>query len=241
MTRSKINLDGREIEYSLRFSEEASQSRIDSKLEGITVVVPEGSETEPEQLLKKNSEWVIRKQRERSNFLQEVPEKSFEDGEEFELLNDSYILRTGMFREGFEDGLLRVKPSESDEVEEAVRNVYRDEAREILEEKCERFSKAVDSSYEKIYIRNQKTKWASCSDKSNLSFNWRIVMAPEEIVDYVVCHELAHLEVPDHSGDFWNHLAGLFPEYESCVEWLNQNQQKLALSKNDFLQNSKVS
>ena len=74
--------------------------------------------------------------------------------------------------------------------------------------------------YNKIYIRDQKTRWGSCSSKGNLNFNWRLIMAPLFIMDYIVVHELAHLVHPNHSRDFWKLVKKIVPDYKEKKEWL---------------------
>ena len=71
------------------------------------------------------------------------------------------------------------------------------------------------TSYSRLTIRSQRTRWASCSSSGAMSFNWRLLLAPEPILDYVVEHEVAHLQVLDHSPRFWRLLASRCPEYRA--------------------------
>lgn len=75
----------------------------------------------------------------------------------------------------------------------------------------------------RIAIRNQKTRWGSCSSKGNLNFNWRLVMAPKEILDYVVVHELCHLAYLDHSSRFWQMVSSVMPDCRERRSWLKAN------------------
>lgn len=88
--------------------------------------------------------------------------------------------------------------------------------------------------YERIEIRNQRTKWGSCSTTGTLGLNWRLMMAPPEVVDYVVVHELAHLEVQSHSDEFWRLVGEHMPDYESRANWLNENSTKLVFTEDDL-------
>lgn len=76
-------------------------------------------------------------------------------------------------------------------------------------------------------IKEQKTRWGSCSKKGNLNFNWRIILAPPGILDYVVVHELSHLVYMDHSKNFWHTVSEYMPDYKNARLWLRKNGERL--------------
>ncbi|MDY6834089.1 MAG: SprT family zinc-dependent metalloprotease [Chloroflexota bacterium] len=100
---------------------------------------------------------------------------------------------------------------------------FKEEARRMLTDRAQKLSSAHHISYHRISIRDQKTRWASCSRKHNLNFNWRLVMAPLEIIDYVVLHELAHLIEMNHSDRFWHTVEDWCPDYRRHRQWLKKN------------------
>lgn len=106
---------------------------------------------------------------------------------------------------------------------------FRHEAAEVLQRKASEFAKLLSVSYEDIKIKDQKSRWGSCSSKGNLNFNFRIIMAPEKVCDYVVKHELCHLIHMNHSAAFWTLLEGIHPETAACRKWLKENSKKLYL------------
>lgn len=110
---------------------------------------------------------------------------------------------------------------------ELVEKWYRRQAAEIFLKKAETFAKLLDVKFENIRIKDQKSRWGSCSGKGNLNFNFRILMAPEAVCDYVIKHELCHLIYMNHSKDFWQLLEGICPEYKRCKKWLKDYGQKL--------------
>ena len=89
----------------------------------------------------------------------------------------------------------------------------RDRALLFAEERVRHFSKFYGFTYQRISIRDQRTRWGSCSRKGNLSFNYRIVLLPPHLADYVVVHELCHLGAFDHSRKFWDLVARIFPRH----------------------------
>ena len=84
-------------------------------------------------------------------------------------------------------------------------------------------------TYGKISIRDQKTRWGSCSSEGNLSFNWRLILAPPDVLDYVVIHELCHRKEMNHSKEFWALVESLMPEYKERRKWLRENGNNLTL------------
>lgn len=106
---------------------------------------------------------------------------------------------------------------------EAQRQLYREKSREVFEQKAAYYARIMDVSYERIAIRDQKTRWGSCSAKKNLNFNWRLILAPAGVLDYVVVHELAHLREMNHSARFWAVVEGTMPDYRKYRNWLREN------------------
>ena len=116
----------------------------------------------------------------------------------------------------------------------AARPVYTDRereagkrlAKELLLKKCRYFAERMGVSYGTVTVREQKTRWGSCSTKGNLNFNWKLALMPEEILDYLVVHELAHRVEMNHSPAFWAVVAEEIPDYKTRREWLRQNGAK---------------
>ncbi|QAV33812.1 M48 family peptidase [Fervidobacterium changbaicum] len=99
----------------------------------------------------------------------------------------------------------------------------RKRAEEYLPKRLKEISNVMGISYKKVQIRDVKTRWGSCSSKGTISLNWRLIMAPAEVIDYVLIHELAHIVHPNHSKAFWSFLASCFPQYKTCRMWLKDN------------------
>jgi predicted metal-dependent hydrolase len=100
---------------------------------------------------------------------------------------------------------------------------YKEKALSLVQEKVSCLNKAYGFSYNKINIKRQKTRWGSCSKKGNLNFNYKIIFLPENIRDYIVVHELCHLEELNHSKKFWDLVAKIIPDYRQIRKELKKN------------------
>ena len=92
---------------------------------------------------------------------------------------------------------------------------HKERARALAEERLAYFSPLCGLSYHRISIRNQKTRWGSCSRKGNLNFNYKIALLPSRLSDYIIVHELCHLKELNHSEKFWNLVAAVIPEHRA--------------------------
>jgi len=107
---------------------------------------------------------------------------------------------------------------------------YRQQARKIICSRVAYFSQMHRLTYRAIRITSARARWGSCSSQNTLSFPWRLVMAPMEVIDYIVIHELAHTLVKNHSQTFWNLVETMLPEYKIQRKWLKLNGRLLDLS-----------
>ena len=98
-----------------------------------------------------------------------------------------------------------------------------DQALNVIPKKVRYYAEKVGVDYGRITIRNQKTRWGSCSAKGNLNFNCLLMLAPEEVQNYVVIHELCHRKEMNHSSDFWAEVEAIMPDYKKYRGWLKEN------------------
>jgi predicted metal-dependent hydrolase len=111
----------------------------------------------------------------------------------------------------------------------ALERWYRSQARKVIGPKLDAATARAGTRYAKLTIRGQRTRWASCSSTGAMSFNWRLLLAPEAVLDYVVEHEVCHLEVLDHSPRFWALLAERVPDHGEHSRWLRRYGSALTL------------
>jgi predicted metal-dependent hydrolase len=155
-----------------------------------------------------------------------VSPKRYVEGEEFLYLGQSYPLtivprqRSAL---AFTGQAFRLAKSALPKAEEALIRWYKEQATLLLFERVLILSGKHGFHYQKIRISSARTRWGSCSSLGTLSFTYRLVMAPPPVVDYVVLHELVHLQVRNHSKTFWNRLGKLMPDYKQRLAWLKKN------------------
>lgn len=97
-----------------------------------------------------------------------------------------------------------------------------DKALDYIPKRVDYFARQIGVTYGRITIRNQKTRWGSCSSKGNLNFNCLLMLTPPEVIDYVVVHELCHRKEMNHSKAFWHEVEKVIPNYRDHVRWLKK-------------------
>ncbi|WP_207638074.1 M48 metallopeptidase family protein [Butyrivibrio sp. FC2001] len=97
------------------------------------------------------------------------------------------------------------------------------EAKDKLPKQVSRYSKSMGIDFDRVFIKAQKTRWGSCSDRGNISLNCLLMVVPPYVRKYVIIHELAHRKVMSHSTEFWKIIAEEMPDYRKAIRWLDKN------------------
>jgi predicted metal-dependent hydrolase len=161
----------------------------------------------------------------------EVFPKQYVDGEKFLFLGSSFDLKlVKPQRPSLKfDGEFRLSNTAQKRGESIFTRWYKDRAFEIITERVAKFSEQYDFAPKQLKITSARTRWGSCSPNGGLNFSWRLVMAPLDVIDYVVIHELAHLRVKNHSRKFWKLVESVLPGYKVQRKWLREHGEKLTL------------
>ena len=182
-----------------------------------------------QEFVQKNRGWIETKQAEALAALPPAPRK-YMPGEMFLYLGTNYPLA---LVEGqpepllLDDGKFKLALSQHGDGASAFEHWYREQARQVLTARVEFFARQFDFQYKRIRITSARTRWGSCSATGSLSFSWRLILAPLEVVDYVVVHELVHTVFHNHSKQFWARVGSVMPDSPKHRRWLRENGRQL--------------
>lgn len=155
-----------------------------------------------------------------------VSTKEFVSGESILFLGKNYkleIVKKNISSLRFENKKFYLSKANRDRANKIFKNWYKRKAKELLLPKIKYYSDTLGVDYNKVLIREMKYRWASCTNMSNLVFNWRIIKAPMFVIEYLIVHELAHLLESNHTDNFWNLVKIQIPNYLKAKEWLKVN------------------
>ena len=193
-----------------------------------------------ESFLAAHSKWIETHLRKYERLRSHYPPKSYVEGEKFPFFGRQLALRfrfgeikkPRMKIEGAEivcelprtQAARFVPTSSHPELQPVMAELYSRHGRHVLTERLEHFSQRMDLWPSSLSFRSQKTRWGSCSAKGKITLNWRLAVAPIDIIDYVVVHELSHLAHYDHSKGFWALVASEIPDFAARRRWLRDHQ-----------------
>lgn len=214
-----IDLNGELVPVRVRRNRQAKRLilRVDKNSGEVKLTLPThvGQRT-AEKFLASNTSWLLS---ERCNV---VPEQPFGHGDKIGFLGDDLRLEfTGVAPRRVDLGPDRVTVGgPADMAGKRLANWLRAEAKKVLTERSHFHAEKLGVSFKRVSIGDMKSRWGSCSSSGTLRYNWRLIMAPFEVLDYVAAHEVAHILEMNHSEYFWAHVARCVPDYKSRRRWL---------------------
>jgi len=230
-------LKERSITYRLVVSPRARGWRLTIRPDsGLTVVVPRRSRIDVESLLDLKASWILR-HLDRLAARPRPPDVPLQHGTLVPYLGQPVTVDVLPEPPPSADAAvelagdrLRVREPDARRLLPVLLSWYRAQAEAVIVARVHAFNTSLGHRIGRIAFRDQKTRWGSCSAQGNLAFNWRLVMAPMTVIDYVVAHELAHLRELSHSRAFWRHVAELDPAYRTHRRWLALHGSRLMLA-----------
>lgn len=202
----------------------------------VKVTVPKNlSDERIEELIKGRTLWIKQKLALQATAIISKP-KEYVDGEAFAYLGRNYRLKcvngteeSVKLRSGYLNVTTKNGKRNSEHIKAAIEQWYRTKALSRLVDKTKRYSAILKVEPTSINLKDYKAMWGSCSPKGVVSYNWKIILAPHKIVDYIVVHELCHLIEPNHSSKYWKQVRSVIPDYENSKEWLKNNGSSLLI------------
>ena len=232
----KFDYGSRIITFNLIYRKRKTMS-IEVETTGeVTVIAPVGTSTDDiVEKVKSRAGWIVSKQYE-SKFINDTKiKREAVSGESYMYLGRNYSLdirvdenidniSVKLFQGKF---VVNTYIKDEDLIKKAMENWYREKTLAKVKERVSYYSSYFNNEVTTVKVKEQKKRWASCTSKNELLFNWRCVMAPVFVLDYIVVHEMCHMEYKNHSKDFWNRVCAVMPDYEVRKSWLRNNGIKM--------------
>lgn len=175
-------------------------------------------------IVNRKIKWIEKTQKYVLEFQKLSKPKSFVEGEEFFYLGEKLTLHFITKGGVFVDGSSLFAPFGSKEsVQQEILSWYRNEANRIFSALVDTYAKKMGISYRIVRIKNSRTRWGSCGKNESINLNWRLIMTPPEVIEYLIIHELTHIVHRNHSKHFYNFVERFCPNYKAMEQWLRTN------------------
>ncbi len=197
--------------------------KIDAKKRIPVLVMPRFcSEKRAVQFVKDHEVWI-------QNSLLKIPEiRQFQDKEKISLFGKEIELRhTEDIKSVKLNGDILFVGGDLEFFHRRVKDFIKNQAKKIFFTQSKELAKKINCELKSVCIKDTKSRWGSCSSLHNINYNWRIALAPDFVINYLLAHEVSHLKHPDHSADFWKCVKNLCPDMEHGNKWLKNFGNKL--------------
>ena len=226
------------IDFNVIFKKRKTMGiQIDSSGQ-VKVISPIGiSEEDILRIVKTKAKWIIQKQYDIKSIKNDKINREAVNGESYMYLGRNYSLQlvddksikeisVRLLQGKF---IVTTNTRNQEKIKLALEKWYREKTLKRVRERVKYYKKYFKEEVTDIKVKEQKKRWASCTWNDELLFNWRCVMAPSNVLDYIVLHEMCHMVHKNHSKDFWNLVGEIMPDYISRKKWLKENGIKLDL------------
>ena len=191
-------------------------------------------------LVKEKAEWILEKKVEMSKINDKKIIRKFQNGSTFMYLGKEYpvhIIYDNSYKNirvlfggktlkspyDCQHFIIYTNTNDDEQMKKAMENWYRERTMEIVKKKIKVYEKCFKDKVSEVRVKEQKKRWASCTGKNAILFNWRCSMAREDIIEYIVVHEMCHFEHRNHSKAFWDRVKSIMPDYKKRHEYLREN------------------
>lgn len=224
MAPATLEIEGREIPVAFRRNAQAKRLivRLDRKGEGVVVTLPHrASKAEALDFTRRSMGWIAQQLAKR------MPKQTLAPGESVPLRGIPHQIHPAPARRGLvacdSEGCSITVPGDAAHAPRRLRDWLMVQARHDLAEASQRHARAMAVAYRRLAVRDQKSRWGSCSAEGALSYSWRLVLAPPFVLDYVAAHEVAHLKHMNHGRAFWRLVLTHCPDAAHARDWLKRH------------------
>lgn len=230
---------GETISFEIKYKNRTSVGIYIDAYGMVEVQVPKGTTEErilP--ILEEKWEWILQKKREMNHRWDGQKGKDYNDkGEEFLYLGKAYPVEISQDRNILQDKAvfegnklhIYVGSIDDDKIRQALKRFYYQQCKMLVEKSLQNYQGQFKSKPRGYRIVDSKTTWGTCDAKQQLTFNWKLAMAPMEVIDYVVVHEMCHMVHLNHDRSFWRLVGKIIPEYEARENWLALSGWKMTI------------
>lgn len=228
----KVELESGIIEFKVEYRKRKTLSIKITPPDTIVVISPIGvSEDKLKEIVKNKGKWIVKKLDELKDIDYKSLNKDFKNDETFMYLGKDYTLNIVIDKDLkdpvtklHENNLFLYTPKRDKVIiKKALELFYREKCTERIIERVNYYKDIIGKSPRIVKVKEQKKRWGSCTSRGDIYFNWRIIMAPPNVVDYIVVHEMCHLIHLNHSKEFWNSVKTIIPNYEEYKKWLKKH------------------
>lgn len=229
---------GKTIRFEIKYKNRTSIGITIDIYGKVEVQAPKGTPDERViQLIEEKWDLIQQKLKEMKERLEGPQEKVYEHGEGFLYLGAVYpiqIYQNKNFEQDYvvfeEDKLqIYVKQQEDERIKLALKHFYYQQCKALVEKSITSYQSHFKTKPRSIRISDSKTTWGTCDSKQKLTFNWRLAMAPIEVIDYVVIHEMCHMVHLNHDRSFWRLVGKIMPDYKEKENWLSLSNWKMTV------------
>jgi len=221
-----------EIEKVIKSNRKTFCIEIDDYGKIILRIPKNSSDLEIEKFLNKHKKWIYKKLKVIEKREIELYPKKFIEGEMFLFLGNFYKLKIVKNQKGkimLNNNEMNISDKYKTDIRKVIIEFYKKKAFEIISDRVNFYSKKYGYDYNKIKLTSANKRFGSCTNKGNLNFTFRLIMAPIEVIDYVVVHELVHLVDKTHKKSFYEKVEKILPDYKKRIKWLNDNSYLLKI------------
>jgi len=215
------------LKYSVTKSDRKTIAMFVERNNDVVIKAPYSATDEKiRQFFHKKQMWLYTKLEEKSFFEHHERKKEFVNGESFWYLGRIYKLKVKQnipekfrwYRSSFE-----IQEDAITNAREIVVGRYKQKCKEKILPRVEEYAKKYGFIYRWLCVKDLRNRWASCTSSDIINFHWKAILAPIDVIDYIILHELVHTREKKHSPKFWTILSGIMPDYENHKDWLRRN------------------